>query len=154
MGWHFSIIHPLFNQSVKISQLTHKGTAYIFFFVQGVNWAVTDLWRPGLMTVMAQFSACWAQAVQYDDQIYRVTSEDRWTSTMECIVYNVHLGFPRVTSSLKLTGKNGNQIKPIIRVEHLFPRQLIIRLPSKSYNLQTRDNYTCLLCVTQRQCAD
>lgn len=31
MGWHFSIINPLFSQLVKISQLTHKGTAYTFF---------------------------------------------------------------------------------------------------------------------------
>lgn len=50
MGWHFSNINPLFSQLVKISQSTHKGIAYTFF-VQGVDWAVTDLWRLGLMMV-------------------------------------------------------------------------------------------------------
>lgn len=69
-------------------------------------------------------------------------------------IYDVHLGFPRVKSSLRLTGKNKNQIKPVITVEHLFPRHLITRHNSKSCNLQNGDNYTCLLCVTQRQCED
>lgn len=33
IGWHFSIINSLFNQLVKLSQLTHKGTAYTFLCV-------------------------------------------------------------------------------------------------------------------------
>lgn len=145
--WHFSIINPLFNQVVKISQFTEREHVLCRKWTEG-DWPL-ESWPDD--RVMADVPTFWAQAIQWVDLIYHVTNKVRWIVTIQCIIYDVPLGFPRVTSSLRLTRENRDQFKPVIRGEHLFPRHLITRRNSNSCNLQSRDNYTCLLWVTQRE---
>lgn len=137
--WHFSIINPLFNQSVKISQFTQKDSMNVFHAGNGLSWLISRGWM----------SCLWGTScpTQWPNKACDKHREMEY-------IYSVHVGFPRVTSSLGLPKKIGNQIKPGIRVEHLFPRHLVIRHDSKSRNLQNRDNYACLLYVAQRHGKD
>lgn len=137
--WPFSIINPLFKQSVKISQFTQTHSMNVFQAGNELSWLISRGWM----------SCLWGTScpTQWPNKACDKPGEMGY-------IYGVHVGFPGVTSSLSLPKKIGNQIKPGIRVEHLFPRHLVIRHDSKSRNLQNRDNYTCLLYAAQRQGKD
>jgi hypothetical protein len=140
--WHFLFTDPWLSQSA--SHRRHRHTCLVWglskeccFWLQEL--CPTDKW----MLLLS--------ALSIGRKVDHVRAQrDRM------FIWRIHfffsLRFPTVTPSARTIGKDRQQIQPIIIAEHLFPRPLSSRHPSKSCNGQNQRWSHLPTCSAQRQC--